>query len=361
MRKEIDSFKISKTLQRWYHKNKRDLPWRETKDPYTIWISEVILQQTRVNQGYDYFLRFIDRFPNVKMLAKASQDEVLKQWQGLGYYSRARNLHAAAKQITEQFQGKFPETYIDILSLKGVGEYTAAAIMSIAYKAPFAVTDGNVSRVISRLFTLKEPINSVEGKKKIAEIAQTLLDPQQPDLHNQAIMDFGATICTPKQPRCSDCPLQNHCMAYENNAVSQYPKKNKLGKIRTRYFHYFYIVCKNNTYLRQREASDIWKNLYELPLIETPQPFTLPELQNTAVFHQLFGKNPSGIFIHQFHIKHTLSHQLIDTNFYKVEITNTETFSLPVEFFKIPINSITDYPVSQLINKYLEKFHARVL
>lgn len=356
MIEQSDFFVISKTLQRWYEKNKRELPWRETKDPYIIWISEIILQQTRVNQGYDYFLRFIRRFPNVKVLAEASEEDVLKQWQGLGYYSRARHLHAAAKQIEENFQGKFPQSYSDLLSLKGVGEYTAAAIMSIAYRAPFAVIDGNVLRVISRLFMVNEPINAARGKKIIAEIAQTILDPQHPDIHNQAIMDFGATLCKPKQPKCAECPLQTHCLTFAKNAVMEYPIKNKTTKITKRYFHYFHIVYNNHTYLHKREADDIWKNLYEFPLIETSKPSIFPELQNTEAFSRIFGKNHSIVFTHKLHIKHILSHQIIDTNFYKVKIPDSEIFSLSDEFRKIPIDNISDFPVSRLIHKYLEKF-----
>jgi A/G-specific adenine glycosylase len=356
MMEQSNFFAISNTLQHWYEKNKRELPWRETNDPYIIWISEVILQQTRVNQGYDYFVRFIRRFPNIKALAEASEEDVLKQWQGLGYYSRARNLHAAAKQIEECFHGEFPKKYPDILSLKGVGEYTAAAIMSIAYRAPFAVIDGNVLRVISRLFMIDEPVDTARGKKTIAEIAQTILDPQHPDIHNQAIMDFGATLCKPKQPKCAECPLQAHCLAFAKNAVSKYPVKNKSTKTTKRYFHYFHIVYNNHTYIRKREANDIWKNLYEFPLIETPTSSTFPELQNTEAFCRIFKENRSIVFTHKLHIKHMLSHQIIYTDFYEAKIPASENFSLSNEFQKIPIDNISDFPVSRLIHKYLEKF-----
>ncbi len=356
MTESFDNFVISKTLHRWYEQNKRELPWRDTKDPYAIWISEVILQQTRVNQGYDYYLRFIRRFPNVKALAKASEEDVLKQWQGLGYYSRARNLHAAAKQIEEIFHGEFPKKYSDILSLKGIGEYTAAAIMSIAYREPFAVIDGNVLRVISRLFMIEEPVNSVRGKKKIAEIAHAILDPQHPEIHNQAIMDFGAMLCKPKQPKCTDCPLQVHCLAFAKNIVSKYPVKNKSTKITNRYFHYFHIIHNDHTYLCKREANDIWKNLYEFPLIETSKPSTFIELQNTASFTRLFGANHDILFTHQSHVKHILSHQIIHADFYKVKIPDSENFSFPDKFQKIPTEYITDFPVSRLIHKYMENF-----
>lgn len=356
MTESFDFFMISKTLQRWYEQNKRDLPWRETKDPYAIWISEVILQQTRVNQGYDYYLRFIRRFPNVKALAKASEDDVLKQWQGLGYYSRARNLHAAAKQIEKIFHGEFPKKYADVRSLKGIGEYTAAAIMSIAYHAPFAVIDGNVLRVISRLFMIEEPVNSVQGKKKIEEIALAILDPQHPDIHNQAIMDFGATLCKPKQPKCTECPLQVYCLAFARNVALEYPVKNKSTKTTTRYFHYFHIIHRNHTYLCKREANDIWKSLYEFPLIETSKPATFLELQNTASFIRLFGANRHILFTQQSQIKHILSHQTIYADFYKAEIPDSENFSLPDKFQKIRDEYILDFPVSRLIHKYLEKF-----
>ena len=216
---------FSGVLIHWYSENKRQLPWRETTDPYRIWISEIILQQTRVVQGLEYFNRFMERFPDVKALAEANEDEVMKYWQGLGYYSRARNLHAAAREIMARFGGKFPETYKEVLSLKGIGEYTAAAICSFAWRQPYAVVDGNVYRVLGRVFGVDTPIDSTAGKKEFAELAQAMLDPERPDLYNQAIMDFGAVQCTPKAPDCMYCPLRERCVAYVSGKVDELPVK----------------------------------------------------------------------------------------------------------------------------------------
>ena len=260
-KKESDKL-ISSLLQYWYAQHKRSLPWRETKAPYVVWISEIILQQTRVNQGNDYFLRFIERFPDIKSLAEASEDDVLKIWQGLGYYSRARNLYTAAKQVMEKFDGVFPSSYSDILSLKGVGEYTAAAVASIVYNLPYPVVDGNVFRVLSRLFTIETPIDSTIGKKYFNEIAQSILDEQHPGDHNQAIMEFGALVCTPKQPKCTECPLQSVCLAFEKKNVLNYPVKKGKTIQKERFFNYFHIEQNGYTYIKKRGDSDVWQNIY---------------------------------------------------------------------------------------------------
>src|SRR5690554_730198 len=219
----------------WYLKNKRNLPWRNTTNPYYIWLSEVILQQTRVNQGLEYYLRFIDEYPNVKRLSNAKEDDILKMWQGLGYYSRARNLHAAAKYITNELDGAFPTTYKEILKLKGVGPYTAAAISSFAFKLPHAVVDGNVNRVLSRVFNIDTPINSTQGKKQFQEIADACLSHSQPDIYNQAIMELGATICKPTNPDCENCPLLYKCISRKENTISLRPVKIKATKPVVRY------------------------------------------------------------------------------------------------------------------------------
>ena len=256
-------------LIRWYSENKRRLPWRETEDPYRIWISEIILQQTRVAQGLEYFNRFMERFPDVASLAQAGEDEVMKYWQGLGYYSRARNLHAAAREIMERYEGVFPSEYEKVRALKGIGEYTAAAVCSFAWRQPYAVVDGNVYRVLGRVFGIDTPIDSGPGKKEFAELATALLDRQRPDIYNQAIMDFGAIQCTPKAPDCLYCPLREHCVAFATGKVAQLPVKEGKTRVKPRYFNYLHIGCQGKTLLKRRNAKDIWQNLYEYPLIET--------------------------------------------------------------------------------------------
>lgn len=354
MKKRDNNLIISSLLLKWYNKNKRDLPWRNTSDPYIIWISEIILQQTRVNQGWSYFLRFIEKFPDVQSLAAANEDEVLKIWQGLGYYSRARNLHTAAKQITTQFDGNFPHTYPDILSLKGVGEYTASAIASIAYNLPHAVVDGNVFRVISRLFAIETPINSTEGKKLFSEVAKSLLHPQFPGEHNQAMMELGALVCTPTKPDCGECPLEHLCMAKEHKIIAKFPVKTPKKTIRTRYFNYLHIINKDKTYITKRTSSDIWKNLYEFPLIETPEKTDLSELVLLPEFSALF-ESTSLINIHnKLSIKHVLSHQHIFAVFYQIEIEGSSK-KLPHEnILEIPESELSTYPISRLTHKYLE-------
>ena len=252
----------------WYEHNKRELPWRQTQDPYKIWISEVILQQTRVAQGYDYYCRFIERFPDFHALAQADEDEVMKYWQGLGYYSRARNLHEAARSIDSQEY--FPKTYAEVRALKGVGEYTAAAICSIAYDMPYAVVDGNVYRVLSRYFGIDTPIDSTEGKKLFAALADEMLDKKHPAVYNQGIMDFGAIQCTPQSPDCLFCPLVGSCSALSKGLVAKLPVKQHKTKTTNRYFNYIYVRAGAYTFINKRTGNDIWKNLFELPLIETP-------------------------------------------------------------------------------------------
>ncbi|MFZ4583041.1 MAG: A/G-specific adenine glycosylase, partial [Paludibacter sp.] len=231
----------SKTLINWYEHNKRELPWRDISDPYRIWISEIILQQTRVNQGISYYLRFVDRFPDVKALATAHEDEVLKYWQGLGYYSRARNLHKTAQIIVEKHNGNFPNSYTEIVQLKGIGAYTAAAICSFAYNQPYGVVDGNVYRVLSRLFAIQTPIDSSQAKNEFSDLATNLLNNSNPGIHNQAIMEFGALQCVPVQPECNTCPFQKTCKAYELDLVDKLPIKASKTKVRERFFNYFFI------------------------------------------------------------------------------------------------------------------------
>ena len=280
---------VSDILLSWFAREGRDLPWRRTRDPYRIWLSEVILQQTRVAQGLEYYLRFTERFPDIAALAAAPEDEVLKLWQGLGYYSRARNLHAAARQVMSRFGGVFPATYGEVRALPGVGDYTAAAVCSIVYDAPCAVLDGNVYRVLARLFDIGIPIDTTAGKRTFAELAQLQLDTSRPGLYNQAIMDFGALQCTPAQPRCGDCPLAGRCLALAAGTVGVRPVKQGRAKVRDRWFNYLHVTCGGQTLLHRRGGGDIWQGLYEFPLIETDKAADFAELAATAAFRELLG------------------------------------------------------------------------
>lgn len=353
MREEKD-LRLNSILIRWYEENKRDLPWRETTDPYIIWMSEIILQQTRVDQGYDYFNRFEAKYPTVDLLAAAEEDAVLKLWQGLGYYSRARNLHAAAKMIMSSFGGIFPRNYKDVLSLKGIGEYTAAAIVSFAYNLPYAVVDGNVYRVLSRLFAIDTPIDSSAGKKIFAELAQELLDESNPGLHNQAIMEFGALQCVPQSPDCQNCPAASLCIAYAQNKVSSFPVKIGKQKVRERYFHYFDIDQGDYTYLHKRDKKDIWENLYELPLIETDHSMSVDQLLVGFDFQSLFSGCDQVQVESVMQIKHVLSHQVIFASFYHVKVGGDQCF-LNTDYIKVKKEDVDSYPVSRLVHKYLEK------
>ncbi|WP_029906950.1 A/G-specific adenine glycosylase [Prevotella sp. 10(H)] len=344
--------RLSSILIKWYNDNKRDLPWRDTTDPYIIWISEIILQQTRVDQGYNYFLRFIQRFSSVDVLAKADESEVLKLWQGLGYYSRARNLHAAAKMVTDNYGGVFPYEYKNVLSLKGVGEYTAAAIVSFAYNEPYAVVDGNVYRVLSRIFAIDDPIDSTKGKKVFAGLAQELLDEKHAGLHNQAIMEFGALQCVPVSPDCENCPAASLCLAYAHDKVRLYPVKEGKQKVRNRYFNYLDIRVGDNMLLHKRTGKDIWQNLFELPLIESEKQLTIEELQKENRFKNIFGNSAKVHIKYIVEMKHILSHQIIYASFYKVTVNNIE---LSNNYIKVKVEEADNYPVSRLVHKYLEK------
>lgn len=350
---------ISYLLRTWYQNNKRDLPWRHSSDPYIVWISEIILQQTRVVQGMDYFYRFTERFPDVESLASAQEDEVLNYWQGLGYYSRARNLHAAAKDIMERFGGIFPSRYEEVLSLKGIGEYTAAAILSFVWNQCYPVVDGNVFRVLSRLFAVDVPIDTSKGKKVFTVLAHSIMEPQHAGLHNQAMMELGALQCLPRHPDCTTCPLNACCAAYAAGTVSAFPVKSHKTKTRNRYFHYFYILYKGTTWLSRRGGKDIWEGLYEFPLIETEQPMDFAALQETEAFHRLFdGAGDLSLTVDLSDVKHVLSHQVLYAAFYRVEITS-ESPALR-EYLRIPLSDIDNYAVPRLIQLYRERMTSRV-
>lgn len=344
---------IAPILLDWYALNGRDLPWRHTRDPYRIWISEVVLQQTRVAQGTEYYLRFIDRFPDVASLAAAPQDEVMKLWQGLGYYSRARNLHAAAKQVVACFGGRFPSDYAEVRALKGVGEYTAAAICSSAYDAPCAVVDGNVCRVLSRLFDAETPIDTAAGRKIIRELAEAQIDAAHPAQYNQAIMDFGATCCTPAAPRCGDCPFADRCLARSAGTVAQRPVKQGRTTVRDRWFNYLHITCGGRTLLRRREERDIWQGLYEFPMIETSQALDFAKLAHTQEFAAWVGDAP-WLLAHSIIMpRHQLSHQTIHAVFHRLEIDGR----LPRIAACITVQeaALGDYAVPRLIDNYLSR------
>ena len=340
---------LSALLEDWYRSNARDLPWRETKDPYKIWISEIILQQTRVSQGYAYYCRFIHRFPDVYALAEADEDEVMKYWQGLGYYSRARNLHTAAKSVAAI--GHFPTLYKEIRELKGVGDYTAAAIASFAFDLPCAVVDGNVYRVLSRWLGIEEPIDTTTGKKLFAALADEVLDKDHPALFNQAIMDFGALQCTPSSPACNACPLVDSCVAYARGMVDVLPVKQHKTKTRNRYFTYLYIQMGDYTFIRKREDKDIWQNLYEIPLIETDSPYTEEELLGSEYFLSLIsGHSIERIRLSIKKTKHILSHQVIWTDFYEVDLAD-DTSGI-AGYQRVRVDDLHKFPVSRLISRF---------
>ncbi|QHS54895.1 A/G-specific adenine glycosylase [Mucilaginibacter sp. 14171R-50] len=308
---------ISAQLIAWYNDNKRDLPWRKTTDAYVIWLSEIILQQTRVEQGLPYFYRFVEKYPTVTAFAAAHEDEILKLWQGLGYYSRGRNMLKTAQLVQQQHNGVFPVTYNELIRLKGIGEYTAAAISSFSSNEARAVVDGNVYRVLARYFGIDEPINSPKGKKRFQQIADDVLDEARPGLHNQAMMEFGAMLCKPRNPACGVCPVRLGCVAFKTNATVYLPVKLKTVKVRKRYFNYLLITDGNVILMNKRDESDIWANMYDLPLIETAgllEPVELLRLPQAKVFgDNIILKDNSAI------IKHVLTHQQLFIRFLVLE------------------------------------------
>jgi len=336
----------SKTLITWYQQNKRDLPWRHIVDPYHVWLSEIILQQTRVAQGLPYYLKFIENYPTVKDLAKASEQEVLNLWQGLGYYSRARNLHYTAKDIVQNYDGIFPGNYKDLLKLKGVGAYTAAAIASFCYNEPVAVLDGNVYRVLARLFGIDAPINSPEGQKYFKQLAQELIDKQNPGVYNQAIMEFGALHCTPSNPKCEICSMANDCMAYQTGKVNELPVKLKKIKIKKRFLHYFLVKYKDSIILEKRKSKDIWQNLYQLPLIEKKDDKSLKK-PNLVDFCTKYDIKPSESVQKSTKIVHKLTHQHLYIQFWELDSINKPRNA-------IALNQLKNYPMPIVIANFLD-------
>ena len=299
---------IRKLLKKWSVEHPRPMPWRNIKDPYKIWLSEIILQQTRVQQGWPYYERFVRRYPTIHDLSDAPIDEVLKQWEGLGYYQRARNMHAAAKQVVLEYNGVFPATYDQIRSLKGVGDYTAAAIASFAYDLPHAVVDGNVIRVICRIFGIKDMVSSISVRKRIEARAQEVLDTGTPGEHNQAIMDFGAMQCIPKHPDCEKCPMINQCTSFQLGITQEIPLKKKTKSKRSRYFFYLIFQSGDRIFIRKRKEKDIWQGLYEFFLVERPEAVTWKEIQSQLSI-------PYDIVSDSAEYQQVLSHQKIFARF----------------------------------------------
>ncbi len=338
---------FAKKLCYWYEKNKRDLPWRHTNDPYKIWLSEIILQQTRVIQGLPYYNRFISRFPDVMALAQAKEEEVLRIWQGLGYYSRARNLHKCAQVIAYDYQGQFPDTYDQLIKLPGIGPYTAAAIASFAFNLPHAVVDGNVYRVLARVFGVDMDIAKPRSQRAFQQLANQLIDQNKPGLYNQGIMEFGATLCTPKAPSCSDCPINQHCHAFSENLQDQLPVKTKAKPPRIRYFYYLVIEKDGCILMRERKSKDIWQGLFEFILTESEK-----EKNEEDILQQV--DIPFDVLDISTTYKHVLSHQIIYARFFhiRMKMSNFVSDKLSGHFYSK--DQIQDLPKPVLILKYID-------
>jgi len=342
---------FSNQLIDWYNNNKRDLPWRHTRNPYKIWLSEVILQQTRVDQGLSYYNKFIDSYPTIEDLALAKEEEILKLWQGLGYYSRARNLHFTAKHISITHKGIFPNKHDEILSLKGIGEYTAAAISSFSYNLPYPVIDGNVYRVLSRVFGIEKAIDSSLGKKEFKKLALQLIDKNSPSTYNQAIMEFGALQCRPKSPNCENCPFLAKCFAYNNNCIESLPYKEKKIKQRKRFFNYLVLKHKNKIYLNKREEKDIWIGLFDFPLIETKESINDYNNLLDNNWQKITINNPFVLKTISKEYTHILSHQKIYAKFWVFDIKNP--LQLKNSVTEINHTNIFKYPVPKLIDNFI--------
>jgi len=345
---------FSQNILIWYAQNKRTLPWRRTRDPYKIWLSEIMLQQTRVVQGTPYYLKFIANFPTVHDLAEASEEQVLKLWQGLGYYSRARNLHATAKMVVEEYGGSFPDSYEGLLKLKGVGDYTASAIASICFDEPQPVVDGNVYRVLARYFGVDTPINSTEGIKYFKDLAREVMNAENIRDYNQGIMEFGAIQCAPKKPYCLHCPLDESCVALQENRIDKLPVKLKKTKVRNRYFNYLVPVFKTETgemktLLRQRKGKGIWQNLWEFPLLESENEISFEKVKKGLSEVLVLNDSPEVIPHNEKLIVHKLSHQHLHTRFWMVNTTYDLEGS-------IAVSKLEDYPVPVLIADFLKTF-----
>lgn len=345
---------FAREIIEWYQHHKRDLPWRNTSDPYIIWLSEIIMQQTRVEQGTPYFERFAEKYPTIKHFASASEDEILKLWQGLGYYSRGRNMHQTAQIVMEEHEGYFPKNYDSLLRLKGIGEYTAAAISSFSSNEAKAVVDGNVFRLISRYFGIDTPINSPKGKKIFTELANQLLDKQQPGIFNQAIMEFGSLQCKPKNPDCPSCPLIAGCEARRSGRINELPVKQKSQNSRVRYFNYFVVIKNNQVLMNKRGAGDIWENMYELPLFETEFPISVQDIVQSENFVQIFGRETVISSVSK-PVKHILSHQKLNASFIQIVNFSEQNISDKGWFF-VNFEELEKLAQPKLIFQFFEIF-----
>ena len=347
------------SLLQWNKKdNKRQMPWKGEKDPYKIWLSEIILQQTRVEQGLDYYNRFVAAFDNIEQLARAPQTKVFKLWEGLGYYSRCKNLLATAKTIAATYKGKFPQAYDEILALKGIGPYTAAAIASFAFNQPYAVVDGNVFRVLSRYFGIREPIDSTAGKKLFTTLADELLDKKQPGIYNQALMDFGAVICKPQQPLCAICPLKGRCIAYLKGIINELPIKEKSIQKRNRWFYFVIAEHSGKVYVRKRGPKDIWENLYEFILEETTQAIPKEQITELPSFKKLLGKNKFEIIAVSKDYRQQLTHQTIHGQFIRISLKKP----LKADGYRVvDARQLKKLPFPKLITAYLTENREKTL
>ncbi|MCF8429125.1 MAG: A/G-specific adenine glycosylase [Bacteroidia bacterium] len=342
---------MHKLLHFWYHKNKRNLPWRHTLNPYHIWLSEIILQQTRVEQGLPYYLKFTHNYNSIIDFANADLNDILKLWQGLGYYSRARNMHIAAQYIRDNYNGNFPDNYIELVKLQGIGPYTAAAIASFAFNESKAVVDGNVYRVIARFAGIFTDINSTIGKHEFAKIADELLDKNNPATHNQAMMELGAMVCKPQNPDCFNCPININCFAYLGNEQKNLPVKINKVKVKTRFFNYFIFEINGNTYLNQRGANDIWQGLFEFPLVEKPLFTNEMEVFKELIDSKYYDDISDLKIVFMGNYKHILTHQILQAGFWK--ITSKTKPNLDPNFIEIKIDEINNYAVPKLLENLI--------
>jgi len=350
---------LTKKLISWYEIHKRELPWRDTSDPYKIWVSEIILQQTRIDQGRNYFLRFVKFFPDVFSLANASRDKVMKLWQGLGYYSRANNMHETAKRLVKEYKGEFPETATGLMELKGIGPYTAAAVASIAFNKPSAVVDGNVVRLLSRMFGIEKAYDKPEGKQAIHKKANELIDQNAPGTYNQAIMDFGALVCIPKNPHCHKCPLKEKCFAFQRAKVDSLPVASKPVRKKNRYLNYLLMILKTSkddyTFMKLRTEKDIWKNLHDFPLLETKRPASFKALVQNGLAADILGKNSYEYIESHGPMKHQLTHRTLYASFHVLHIRQTNQY-LDTHFKKVKISAIDQLALPRLIDRFVENF-----
>lgn len=342
---------LQKELTNWYRLNKRELPWRNTSNPYIIWLSEIILQQTRVQQGLPYFEKFLKKFPTLKKLASAKNNEIMKLWQGLGYYSRARNMHQTAKTIINEHNGKFPDKYHEIIKLKGIGPYTAAAIASFAFNEAVAVVDGNVHRVLSRYYAVNVSINTSGGKKHFAQLANDFLNKKAPATHNQAMMELGSVICKPQNPLCNSCPLSKNCIAFSLKQQALFPKKEIKLSVKNRYLHYFYFSTQGKIAIYQRPSGDIWQNLFDLPLIEFDNEIETEDLRKALINKNWFKPDKKLKLYLAMQTKHKLTHQNLFASFWIIELKQEP--KLEDAFIWVNISRLKEYAISRLLEKFL--------